>query len=155
MVKVEDYKTRLCKEPDQEMNMRIHVASILVTLLALSMSIVGSAGSQAPFSATITVKSPNGGESWVKGSVQSIQWVSRGAPGPVKLTLIKGDTVFGEIDINAPEQGSYSWTVGDCPASGRSAEAGHEYRIRVSSVGKPSVRDDSNTSFTILPAARR
>lgn len=100
---------------------------------------------------SITVQSPNGGEVWAKGSQKVIRWASTGISGPFRLILIKGETVYGDIELNAAAQGSYSWVVGDCPASGHSAEAGRGYRIRIIASENPSIRDDSNAPFIITP----
>ncbi len=100
---------------------------------------------------SISVQTPNGGEVWIKGTIQTITWTSNGNSGPVKLLLIKGEKVFGEIELNGQASGRYNWVVGDCPASGQSAEPGRDYRIRVQLVSDPSLRDDSNAPFRILP----
>ena len=126
----------------------------LLMLIALAQTPTGlsSATSLAQIerNPTLTVLGPNGGERWVKGSTQTISWESENLTGSVKLVLVKGDTVFGEIEINAPVRGRYTWIVGDCPVSGKSAEPGRDYRIRVIAASDPSLRDDSNGPFRIL-----
>lgn len=126
---------------------RIVIGILVMTTLTTTVS------SQSSIS--ITVKSPNGGEIWAKGSKQTIKWDSSGVKGTVKLLLIKGETVFGDIELDAPAQGSINWAVGDCPASGHSAEPGRGYRIRIISVENPSIRDDSNAPFMITPRSPR
>jgi len=65
---------------------------------------------------SITVTSPNGGESWEMGSTQTITWTSTGAVGPVKIeySIDRGSTWTG---IVAPTEndGSYEWTIPDMP----------------------------------------
>ena len=39
---------------------------------------------------TVTVTSPNGGESWQAGSAQSITWTQTGLTGSVTIDLYKG-----------------------------------------------------------------
>lgn len=104
----------------------------------------------------ITVQKPNGGERWPKGSVRTISWTSSNLQGLVKLILIKGETLLGEIETNCPANGTITWVVGDCPVSGVTAQPGRDYRLRVVSLDNASIRDDSNSPFHILaPASSR
>jgi hypothetical protein len=128
------------------------VRIIVLTALLLGFSPPARPAFAGP-EASVAVLLPNGGEAWVKGSKRSITWKSRGIGGPVKLVLIKGSIVFGDIVLDQSASGSYTWVVGDCPASGRSAEPAREYRIRVVSAQDATIRDDSNGSFQILPQA--
>jgi len=49
---------------------------------------------------SITVTSPNGGETWTRGSQQSIQWTYMGNPGAyVKIQLLKSGTVVRTISL--------------------------------------------------------
>jgi len=133
--------------------MRFYLLNVLISVVAvLASSIFPAHLIKAQNAASISVQYPNGKERWIKGSIQTIQWSSEGVRGSVKLILIKGDSVFGEIALNEPAKGSYNWVVGDCPASGRSAEPGNDYRIRVMAASNPLLRDDSNASFLIIPA---
>lgn len=120
-----------------------------ILILFLVMPVRAASGEKG---ALLNIIGPNGGERWVKGSIQPITWKSEGITGPVKLVLIKGNTVYGDIVLNQPASGSYKWVVGDCPASGRSAEPAREYRIRVVDAKNSAIRDDSNGSFRIIAA---
>ncbi|MDO8512533.1 MAG: hypothetical protein Q7S57_04625 [bacterium] len=66
--------------------------------------------------ASITVLSPNGGESYQAGSVQSIKW--NGGKNPLEImleTYSEGElVVVGSIATNVnPSVGQYMWKVGD------------------------------------------
>ena len=63
---------------------------------------------------SITVTSPNGGESWDRSVSQTLTWSYTGSPGStVKIVLLKGTTTIGTIADNVPigssGKGSYIW----------------------------------------------
>ena len=62
---------------------------------------------------TITVLSPNGGETWYKGKRQSILWTSKSVKGNVRIMLMYGPGSEGwyTIDENASNTGSYTFTL--------------------------------------------
>jgi hypothetical protein len=93
---------------------------------------------------TVTVTSPNGGESWIAGSAQTVQWSSSNLSGNVNIDLsTDGGTSFPiVVASNTPNDGSEAWTV--------SAVGTTTARVRVSSVSTGSVSDASNTNFTII-----
>ncbi len=98
---------------------------------------------------SITVTSPNGGETWPAGSVQTIRWTYTGDPGAsVKIDLLKGGVVNQAItssaSIGSNGSGSYGWTV---PGS---QEAGSDYRIRVTSTSNGAYTDTSNNDIAIV-----
>ncbi|MGA9115519.1 MAG: hypothetical protein WB626_01975 [Bacteroidota bacterium] len=93
---------------------------------------------------SVTVTSPDGGETWGSGSVQTIQWSSVWLGGPVDIELSRdGGATFPEMLVaGTPDDGSEPWTVtGPATASAR---------IRVTGSALPSVRDTSNADFSIL-----
>jgi len=96
---------------------------------------------------SITVTSPNGGESWSAGSTRRITWTSSGSIGSsVKIELMKGSTVVQTILSSTENDGSYSsWTIS-------SGLTGTDYRIRISSTSYPAVADTSNSVFAITAA---
>ena len=95
---------------------------------------------------SITLVTPNGGETWQQGSLRTIEWTYSGNPGShVTLDLLKGPTVLGNVtaSIGSGGSGSYSLTIPyDVPV-------GSDYQFRVTSTTKPHCNDMSNTSFTI------
>jgi hypothetical protein len=90
---------------------------------------------------SITVNSPNGGESWLTGSTQNITWTSTGTVGNVKIEVsTDGGTNYTTIVASTANTGSYSWTVPNT-ASGTA-------KIRISDAAG-TVSDTSNGNFTI------
>jgi len=97
----------------------------------------GAAGS-------ITVASPNGGESWVGGSAHSVTWTSSGVTN-VKLEYTLDGTTWSTIVASTPASaGSYAWTV---PNSATTAA-----KVRVTDTGSAAT-DASNAAFTITASS--
>ena len=90
---------------------------------------------------SITIISPQGGESWAAGSRQTIRWNYTESPGSyVKIELFKGG-IFSRIitssySIGTSGSGSYNWTIPTTltPAS--------DYQVKVTS--------SSNSAYTNL-----
>jgi hypothetical protein len=95
-----------------------------------------------PGAPTITVSSPNGGESWVAGTTHAITWTSNPGSGSlVNIDLIKGSTTT-RLASDVPNTGSYAWTLPTTIA------AGSDYKVQVSGKWIP-ISDSSNAAFTI------
>jgi len=94
---------------------------------------------------SITVISPNGGESFTRGSVMPIRWSSVGSPGAnVKILLYKGFFVSRTITTSTPmSAGTYNWTI---PLT---QTVGSTYKIKIVSTTSSLVKDSSNASLTI------
>jgi hypothetical protein len=91
---------------------------------------------------SVTVLSPNGGETWVIGSTQTIQWSSTGLSGKVKIELSRdGGTTWTLLFNNVVNTGSKTWKVTK-PATAQA-------RIRISGVSDPQAVDSSNANFAI------
>jgi hypothetical protein len=91
--------------------------------------------------ASVTVSSPNGGESWAGGSSRSITWTATGVTN-VKLEYTLNGTSWTVITSStAASTGSYTWTV---PSSATSAA-----KVRVSDASNSAISDTSNAAFTI------
>jgi hypothetical protein len=93
---------------------------------------------------SITVLSPNGGENWIAGTTQSIQWTSSNLSGNVNIDLSTdgGATYPIVVAANTSNDGLESWTV----ASTGTPSA----RIRVASATTGTISDASNANFTIV-----
>ena len=92
---------------------------------------------------TITVTSPNGGESWTAGSSQNITWSSSNVTGNVKIEVSRdGGTTWTTAIASTPNDGRQTWVV--------TGPTTTQARIRITSVSAPTVSDTSNTNFTIL-----
>ena len=99
-----------------------------------------------PDTTSLTLVTPNGGETWQQGSTKKIEWIYTGDPGShVKIDFLKGPTVLGNVtaSIGTGGSGSFSLTI---PYN---VPAGSDYKIRVTSTSKPAYTDTSNASFTI------
>jgi len=93
----------------------------------------------------LTVKSPNGGEKWIRGTTHTLTWSSSGSPGAyVKIELMKGGVVNKVISSSTANDGSYSWTISSTQTLGT------DYKIRITSTSKPSITDSSNSNFAIV-----
>ena len=112
-----------------------------VTVFDFPLTGQSSAGS-------ITVTAPNGGETWVMGTIKRITWMSSGTAGSsVNIELLKGSSVVQTIVSNTENDGSYSsWTISTALVKGI------DYQVRVTSMTYPVIMDTSNTSFTINPS---
>jgi len=91
----------------------------------------------------ITVLTPDGGEYWIRGSVQNITWTDNISEN-VKIELLKGETYYETLVSSTPSTGSWSWTI---PAD---QQVGIDYRIRITSVSDNAITDNSNASFKIM-----
>jgi hypothetical protein len=97
---------------------------------------------ETPSRPQITVTSPNGGETWIKGTTQTITWTDN-ISGNVKIRLLKGIAVAVIIAASTPSNGSFDWTVPTSLADGSN------YKVEVRSLDDSSIRDRSDRSFTI------
>ncbi len=118
----------------------------------LSTSLVPSTPPGITSTPSITVTSANGGETWKRGTTQTITWSYAGSPGStVKIVLLKGSTEVGTIvdsvSIGSSGKGSYSWPI----ASSGSGGTGSDYKVSIQSISQPSIQDTSNNYFTIAP----
>jgi hypothetical protein len=95
---------------------------------------------------TIVVVSPNGGEEWETGSAQTVRWASSESISGVKIDYTTNDGgQWKRITANAPNNGSYSWTVPDDPST--------QCKIRITDASGSTPTDTSNTTFTIFESA--
>lgn len=97
--------------------------------------------------AWISLTSPNGGESWDRGSTKVIRWSSKNVSN-IKIELLKGETVNRVITASTASDGVYSWAI---PAS---QAISSNYRIRITSLDTPppggtTPLDSSDSAFSI------
>jgi len=99
----------------------------------------------APVQPTITVISPNGGETWQTGTTQTVLWSSQGTVGNVNIDLsTDGGTNWTNLVSNTPNDGSQTITVPNTPSS--------TCRIRVREPdGTPSDTSDNNFTISTTP----
>ncbi len=95
---------------------------------------------------TITVTSPNGGESWAVGSTQYITWSTSGTVGDVKIEYTTNNGSNWTTAINTTgNDGSYSWTVPNAASA--------TCKVRISEAADSSPTDSSNAAFTITTSS--
>jgi hypothetical protein len=97
---------------------------------------------ETPSPPEITVTSPNGGETWIRGSTQMITWTDN-ISGNVKIRLFNGSTVAAIIAASTPSNGSFEWTV---PAS---LATGNNYKVKIDSIDDRTIKDQSDRGFRI------
>ena len=98
---------------------------------------------------TISVTSPNGGETLTAGSTQTIRWSYGGDPGYyVKIELLKAgvavSTISYFVSIGSGGSGSYNWPIPSTQTSGT------DYKIRITSTSNTNYQDTSDNNFTIV-----
>ena len=103
----------------------------------------------------ITVTSPNGGYSIVRGSLLNISWQDNFAED-VRIDLYKGGQFYRNITQSTPSNGRFIWSVPtDIVANTNSStpnwvSIGSDYQVRVQSVTNPGVFDASDSNFAIV-----
>lgn len=96
---------------------------------------------------SVTVISPNGGETLCPGSSTNITWTSSNITN-VAIDLLQGGVTTATITASTTASlGSYTWNI---PGN---LTAGSNYSIRVRDAANASRFDDSNSNFTIGSAA--
>ncbi len=92
---------------------------------------------------SLTLTSPNGGESWTAGESHDITWTSGGTVGNVHIYYSTDNGGhFTSVAANEANDGVYSWTVPNTPST--------SCLVRIfDDDGSPA--DNSNSLFTILP----
>jgi len=100
-----------------------------------------------PSPPTISITSPNGGETLTAGSMQTIRWSYAGNPGSlVKIELLKGGAINRMLtftSIGSGGNGLYNWSI---PSN---QVAGSDYQIKVTSITNAAYADTSDNGFTI------
>ncbi len=111
-------------------------------------TIAGGGGNpqvQPVVTASITVTSPNGGESWAAGSTHDITWTTTGTVGSLNIdySTDNGSTWIPVVSGTAND-GAYSWTVPNTPSA--------NCRVRVQEADADPT-DASNAVFSITAPA--
>jgi endonuclease/exonuclease/phosphatase family metal-dependent hydrolase len=90
---------------------------------------------------SVTVGSPNGGESYAVGSAQSITWTATGVTNVKLEYTLNGSTWTTLTSSTAASTGSYGWTV---PSTTTTTA-----KVRVSDASNSAITDTSNANFSI------
>jgi hypothetical protein len=78
---------------------------------------------------TLAISAPAKGEVWLKGTAQTITWTTNGPQNStVKIQLLRSGVKVVDIDLAAPNSGSYDWTV---PSS---LPKSTSYKVRVRTI---------------------
>jgi hypothetical protein len=96
---------------------------------------------------SITVTQPNGGETWILGTAQSVNWTSEHLTGTNVVIEVNYDFPAGgwtQISGLVPNTGSFPWTV--------AGTASTNCRVGIWSY-ETNVRDESDANFSIQPLA--
>ncbi len=91
----------------------------------------------------IVVSSPNGGESWAKGTAQTIIWSSANFTGNVKIELLNNGTP-AVLAATVTNNGSWTWNIPETQALGAA------YKVRISDAADGNPVDESNSTFSIV-----
>ncbi|MCK8502447.1 lamin tail domain-containing protein [Myxococcus fulvus] len=92
-------------------------------------------------SSSLTVTSPNGGESWTTGSARSISWTSSGVSSVRVEYTLNGSTWTTLSSSTSASAGSLAWTL---PTT-----ASTTARVRVTDTSNASITDTSDAVFSI------
>ena len=96
---------------------------------------------------SLSVTSPNGGESWAAGSVHDITWTSSGVTNVAVDYSLDGGGTWTVVTSSTPAStGAYSWTV---PGS---ASTNARVRVKDTLTGGPADMSDASFAITASPA---
>ncbi len=105
-------------------------------------------GCQANTQPSLTLTSPKGGETWVKGGKRTITWKASNFSGDVAIDLITGSGQY-RIATAPGGVGSYSWKVGST-ISGIAMPQGSKYKIEIYDSNNPSNLQSFSNYFSII-----
>ena len=110
---------------------------VIYLFLYLNVIIISSSYSQP-----ITITTPNGGENWKTSTSYGIVWDDN-IFGPVKIELYKGGVFYSTIAPATESDGYYLWAV-------NAAEAGSDYKVKITEIADSNNFDFSDGYFTII-----
>jgi hypothetical protein len=99
--------------------------------------------SPTPPQQSITIISPNGGETWQAGNTYAITWTSNNISSNVTIELYKNGIPVYPIETNTSNDGNTTWTI---PPS---TPPDTEYKIKITSIDG-TITDFSDNHFTII-----
>ncbi len=133
----------------------ISQSKIIAIRLASSYAEYGIA---SPNAAKLTIISPNGGETLVRGTTYTIKWSNPDRIGPLDVFLVKGGKIQTDIGF-APGAGgtapaSFTWKVDPIGAdlinrTTYSLPDGNDYKIRINNQDG-DIFDESDSVFSIV-----
>ena len=91
----------------------------------------------------VTLILPDGGESWVAGTVRDITWEATGKIADVRIELSTDNgATWSEVSVSPARDHTYSWAVPNTPS--------RQCLVRISDNDHPDISDTSNAVFSIL-----
>ncbi len=114
----------------------VHMKKSIYLIFFMNIFIISSLSAQ-----TITITSPNGGESWKTSTDYGIVWADDIA-GSVKIELYKGGVYYSIIADTTQSDGYYLWSV-------NVADSGSDYKVKITDLSNSNVFDFSDNDFTI------
>lgn len=116
---------------------------VVKTCLAAAAVMAGPSETVSP---TITVISPNGGETLSVGTSSPITWTTAGTVGNVKIAYTTtGSTGWATVVSSTSNDGSYNWTVPNTVST--------QCRVKISEAADGTPSDTSNAVFSIVSGA--
>jgi hypothetical protein len=100
----------------------------------------------------LALTSPNGGETWMKGSTHPITW-NDNVCEPVRIELWKGNSQHSLIAASVPSTGTFMWAIPNTP----NFSPASDYRVKIIVI-RPvtnttaTLFDFSDSTFTLAPA---
>ena len=95
--------------------------------------------------ASVTVTSPNGGETWFSGSTHDMTWTWTGTIANVEIDYsTNGGVNWLPVTASTPNTGSFPWLIPPMPSA--------LCLVRVRDASNPGIADTSNALFTIAAA---
>jgi hypothetical protein len=115
---------------------------VLVGQFNAQMQITARSWSDMVIPTAVGVTSPNGGESYEQGSVQTITWTATNFTGNVKIELTGSNPSV--IEASVANTGSYTWNI---PVSQTIAS---DYKVKISDAVDGDPMDESDAVFSII-----
>ena len=116
-------------------------------------------GAHCHYPHTLTLSTPNGGNSWAAGSQQSVLWTVTNENGTDKGTVsleysVNGGSSWKPIAGGELNDGSYTWTIPNDPSTSAYLRVTRPNRVSPTPAPYPSAcsQDASNSPFTITAA---
>jgi len=101
------------------------------------------ADANEPASPSLTLNTPNGGETWTVGTQQQIRWSSSNLAGNIHLDYSTNSFASAtDIVASTPNSGVFTWTLPNDPSA--------NVRVRVSSTLTATISDTSDAVFSIV-----
>ena len=97
---------------------------------------------ETPTQHSITVTSPNGGETWQVGSNHAVTWTSSEISTVTIEWSVDGGTNWTEVVAGLANNNTYSWTLPNTPAI--------TCKVKVRDAGDAAVFDVSDANFTVI-----